>query len=63
MPLQHKLRARSGGRFYRDRFSERRGMQSSLAVVLAVSALFVVAVACWFAYGAGWFDALGTVER
>jgi anti-sigma factor RsiW len=61
--VQHKLRARSGGRFYRDRFSERRGVQPSLSLLLGVSALFIVATACWFAYGAGWFEALGAAGR
>lgn len=52
--VQHKLRARSGGKFYRDRFAERRGRQPSLALALFASGLFLLAVACWFAYGAGW---------
>lgn len=55
--VQHKLRARSGGRFYRDRFAARRGTSTTLLVVLALSACFVLAVVCWFAFGVGSFDA------
>jgi hypothetical protein len=35
--VQHKLRARSGGRFYRDRFAERRGRAGLLPWALAAS--------------------------
>lgn len=53
--VQHKLRARSGGKFYRDRFSERRGSgrQDSMRVLLVLSACLVVFVLLWFAYDAG----------
>lgn len=47
--VQHKLRARSGGRFYRDRFAERRHLRGLNVMVLA-SALILIAVALWFAY-------------
>lgn len=47
--VQHKLRARSGGRFYRDRFAERSHLRSMSAMVL-LSAVFLIAVALWFAY-------------
>jgi anti-sigma factor RsiW len=53
--VQHKLRARSGGRFYRDRFAERRGGRGSLAWMLAISACLVLCVVLWFAYDAGLF--------
>jgi anti-sigma factor RsiW len=52
--VQHKLRARSGGRFYRDRFATRSSKSVSLTTVLTLSALFVLAVIVWLAYGAGW---------
>lgn len=51
--VQHKLRARSGGKFYRDRFSERRATSASLGLILAVSACLVLLVLLWFAYDAG----------
>jgi anti-sigma factor RsiW len=53
--VQHKLRARSGGKFYRDRFAERRGSSASLSFVLAISACLVLCVVLWFAYNAGIF--------
>lgn len=60
--VQQKLRARSGGRFYRDRFAERRKKSASLALVLTLSALFVVAVISWLAYGAGWIGSGPTLD-
>ena len=54
--VQHKLRARSGGKFYRDRFSERRGQSGTLGVVMVVSAGLVISVLLWFAYSSGLFD-------
>jgi anti-sigma factor RsiW len=54
--VQHKLRARSGGKFYRDRFSQRTssGMSSnSLKLLIVTSACLIVGVLLWFAYGAG----------
>ncbi|MET0284108.1 MAG: hypothetical protein ABW352_06550 [Polyangiales bacterium] len=47
--VQHKLRARSGGRFYRDRFAERSHLRG-LNVMVLLSAAFLIAVALWFAY-------------
>ncbi|HEX5660872.1 MAG TPA: hypothetical protein VFX59_26950 [Polyangiales bacterium] len=47
--VQHKLRARSGGRFYRDRFAERSHLRGLNAMVL-VSAVMLIVVALWFAY-------------
>jgi hypothetical protein len=47
--VQHKLRARSGGRFYRDRFAERSHLRS-MNVMLLLSAMILIAVALWFAY-------------
>jgi anti-sigma factor RsiW len=59
--VQAKLRARSAGRFYRDRFAERHGRggraQASVAIVLALCALFVLLVLGWLAYDAGWLTA------
>ena len=42
--VQKKLRARSGGRFYRDRFSERSTRGLSLPLVLAAAILVLLAV-------------------
>lgn len=53
--VQHKLRARSGGKFYRDRFAERRGQSASLGVVIVASAVLVIGVLLWFAYSSGLF--------
>jgi anti-sigma factor RsiW len=54
--VQHKLRARSGGKFYRDRFAERRGTTSgSLGMIMAASACVVLSVLLWFAYEGGLF--------
>jgi anti-sigma factor RsiW len=47
--VQHKLRARSGGRFYRDRFAERSHLRG-LNVMVLLSAVILIAVALWFAY-------------
>jgi anti-sigma factor RsiW len=52
--VQHKLRARSGGRFYRDRFSEQRHMRG-LGVMVALSSVLLIAIALWFAYQSGVF--------
>jgi anti-sigma factor RsiW len=54
--VQHKLRARSGGRFYRDRFAEQRHLRG-LGVMSVLSAAFLIAVALWFVYQSGAFDA------
>ena len=50
--VQHKLRARSAGRFYRDRFAERSG-RGPLPWLLALATIVVLIVALWFAYDAG----------
>lgn len=42
--VQDKLRKRSGGRFYRDRFAERAGKGTMTPVVVAVVMLLVVGV-------------------
>ncbi len=47
--VQHKLRVRSGGRFYRDRFAERSHLRGMNAMLI-LSALMLIAVALWFAY-------------
>jgi anti-sigma factor RsiW len=46
--VQHKLRARSGGKFYRDRFAEQRGRQGALTWMLAAAAALLLAVSLWF---------------
>ncbi len=52
--VQQKLRVRSAGRFYRDRFAERSG-RGLLPWLLALATIFVLIVALWFAYDAGFF--------
>lgn len=54
--VQHKLRARSGGKFYRDRFAERRGQSAGLSVMIAGASILVLGVLIWFAYTMGLFD-------
>lgn len=44
--VQQKLRARSGGRFFRDRFSERARPAAPLPVILA-GAMLVVLLVAW----------------
>jgi anti-sigma factor RsiW len=53
--VQHKLRARSGGKFYRDRFSQRTSQRSTtgIRILLVLSALLVLAVLLWFAFDTG----------
>ena len=51
--VQDKLRARSGGRFYRDRFAARRGLH--VGWMLGACAALVVLVALWLAHDAGLF--------
>lgn len=46
--VQHKLRARSGGKFYRDRFAEQRGRQGALTWMLAAAAVLLLGVSLWF---------------
>lgn len=52
--VQDKLRARSAGRFYRDRFASR-GASGGLSVMIALSACLLLGVLVWFAYDAGLF--------
>lgn len=47
--VQRKLRRRSGGRFYRDRFASRTPQQMSVSLVAAAVAFGLVIVA-WIAY-------------
>jgi anti-sigma factor RsiW len=54
--VQHKLRARSGGKFYRDRFAERRGQSAGLGVMIAGASILVLGVLLWFAYTSGLLD-------
>ena len=51
--VQHKLRARSGGRFYRDRFAERRGRGGLLTWVLAGSFVVLMLGVLWLCLRAG----------
>lgn len=53
--VQDKLRARSGGRFYRDRFAASGGKGGSLALVIGLSICVVLLALLWFAYDAGLF--------
>lgn len=50
--VQQKLRSRSGGKFYRDRFAETRGV-GNLPWLLGLSSLLLVAVCVWFLFQ-GW---------
>ncbi|MFT3925579.1 MAG: hypothetical protein QM778_23770 [Myxococcales bacterium] len=43
--VQQKLRTRSGGKFYRDRFSQRRGM--GFTWMLALASLVLLSCAAW----------------
>lgn len=52
--VQDKLRVRSGGRFYRDRFASRRSGVSSWLMVVASTGL-VLFVLGWLAFEAGLF--------
>ena len=52
--VQLKLRTRSGGRFYRDRFAETRGRRpGALAWMLGASALVLVVTLLWLLFEAG----------
>lgn len=46
--VQHRLRARSRGRFYRDRFSERAGLGARSPLIIA-GVMIVIAVLVWLA--------------
>lgn len=52
--VQDKLRARSGGRFYRDRFASQRSTMASW-LMIGASALLVLFVLGWLALEAGAF--------
>jgi anti-sigma factor RsiW len=54
--VQLKLRARSGGRFYRDRFSEQQSRGVLLPWALGASLLLVVLVVAWLGHEAGLFS-------
>jgi anti-sigma factor RsiW len=45
--VQAKLRVRSGGRFYRDRFSRRAGLGWNLPVIVAAALLVLLAIGWW----------------
>ena len=51
--VQSKLRSRSGGRFYRDRFAERRGRGALLPWAVAGSVLVVLVTLLWFGLESG----------
>ena len=51
--VQGKLRSRSGGRFYRDRFAQRRGRGALLPWMVAASILVVLVTLVWFGFEAG----------
>lgn len=54
--VQHKLRTRSGGRFYRDRFAEKQGQKSALTWVLGATFLVLLATVLWLSVRAGLFS-------
>lgn len=54
--VQHKLRVRSGGRFYRDRFAEKQGRRSAVSLVLGGSFLVLLATVLWLSVRAGLFS-------
>lgn len=53
--VQQRLRERSGGRFYRDRFAEVRGRGASVVWMLALALIVVIAVGAWLLVDAGAF--------
>ncbi len=50
--VQQKLRARSGGKFYRDRFAEQRGL-GGMTWMLLLSGLVILAASAFF-FLQGW---------
>jgi len=54
--VQQKLRTRSGGRFYRDRFAERQGQRSAFRWVLGASFLVLFATVLWLSVREGLFS-------
>ncbi len=56
--VQQRLRERSGGKFYRDRFAEARGQKRGPTYqtwMLALALIVVIAVGAWLAFDAGIF--------
>ena len=54
--VQQRLRERSGGKFYRDRFAEVRGYKrgpASTTWMLALALIVLLAVTAWLAFNAG----------
>lgn len=51
--VQQRLRERSGGRFYRDRFAEAHGRTSSTTWMLVLAVIMMLAIAAWLAFDAG----------
>lgn len=51
--VQEKLRARSGGRFYRDRFAEKQGRSPLLLWIAGGSLLLLLVAAVWLSFEAG----------
>jgi hypothetical protein len=54
--VQQKLRTRSGGRFYRDRFAEKQGQRSALSWVLGATFLVLLATVLWLSVREGLFS-------
>jgi anti-sigma factor RsiW len=54
--VQQKLRTRSGGRFYRDRFAEKQGQRSTMAWVLGATFLVLLATVLWLSVREGLFS-------
>jgi hypothetical protein len=54
--VQQKLRTRSGGRFYRDRFAEEQGQRSTMAWVLGATFLVLLATVLWLSVREGLFS-------
>lgn len=51
--VQRRLRERSGGRFYRDRFSQAHGRAGATIWMLALAVLVLLAVSGWLAFDLG----------
>jgi len=60
--VQAKLRTRSRGRFYRDRFSQKRGSETVLPIVFGILMLVIIGVA-WAALSAIEIEDETRVER
>jgi anti-sigma factor RsiW len=48
--VQDKLRARSGGRFYRDKFAEQRGRSTQITWMIALSVLVIAGALVFVAW-------------